>query len=301
MGGCFSKQNNGDDDMIARLMSNPEYMENLSGLDKARYERMTTPTPTQRPTQRPTPTQKQNATTFIDPNCSFDYPQHVLAAMQNKTRTLCHFGAGCTRKSSMHVREFSHDPQNNNGTVGSREACCKAYQEETSQTSLGGGCVGGIRYRQPPAGQELDESLVTHAGCAFLTSDRRIAMVSESASNKWNFPCGDRNPGETSMACAVRETREELGFDPFVNKCVTRKSTFVKTHVSKRTGKRTQTAIYVFQHDYHSSWFNQYFRQNNECSAIVVIPIEDFQYYVRNNANLFRFPESMAEFAAKML
>ncbi len=290
MGACFSKSRDEYDDAVNRLLSNPKYVESIGALHHCCYEKMSEQTPKQTP--------KQNAT---DPCWSFDHPQHFLAAMQNKTRPLCYFGANCIRKSTRHAREFSHDPQNYNGTVGSKEACCMQYPEETGQTSLGGGCVGGIRYRQPPAGQELDESLVTHAGCALLTRDRRIVLVLESASNKWNFPCGDRNPGETSMACAVRETREEFGFDPFVNKCVTRKSTFAKTHISKRTGKRTQTAIYVFQHEYPSSLFNKYFRQNKECSAIVVIPIDDFQYYTQNNAYLFRFPESMAEFAAQML
>ena len=316
MGGCFSTQQNGDDDMIARLMSNQEYMQNLSGFDKAWYERITTPThlPTPKsksklmptPTQRPTPTTKQNATTFTDPNWSFDYPPHVLLAMKNKTCPMCYFGAGCKRKSSMHACEFSHDAQNNNGTVGSREACCKAYQEETVQTSLGGGCAGGIRYRQPPppppaaiVRERLDEC-TTNSGCTFFTSDGYVVCVVDH-SGKVNFSCGDRNPSETVLGCAVRETREELGFDSLNGQHVNHKGTFVKTHVSKRTGRITQTAIYVFQHSQPSSWFIQNFRKNNECSAIVVMPILTFQYNVEHNPNMFRFPESMLQFAAQML
>ena len=210
----------------------------------------------------------------------------------------------------MHVREFSHDPQNNNGTVGSREACCKAYQEETSQTSLGGGCVGRIRYRQPPpppppppsaaiVREGLDEC-TTNSGCTFFTSDGYIACVIDH-SGKVNFACGDRNPSETVLGCAVRETREELGFDSLHGEHVNHKGTFVKTHDSKRTGRRTQTAIYVFQHSQPSSWFIQNFRKNNECSAIVVMPISAFQYNVEHNPNMFRFPESMRQFAAQML
>jgi len=209
----------------------------------------------------------------------------------------------------MHACEFSHDPQNYNGTVGSKDACCKAYQEEIFQTSLGGGCVGRIRHRQPPpppppsaaiVREGLDESIVTHAGCAFFTSDGCVVCVMDH-SRKVNFPCGDRNRSETVLGCAVRETGEELGFDSLNGQHVNHKGTFVKTHDSERTGRRTQTAIYVFQHSQPSSWFIQNFRKNDECSAIVVMPISTFQYNVEHNPNMFRFPESMAEFAAKML
>lgn len=291
MGACFSKQPNSDDDLSARLLSNPQYVKDISAFSRMRDKQMFTP----KPTPKPTPS------IFDDPHWSFDFPQHVLFAMQNRTLPLCCFGANCTRKSSMHFREFSHDPQNNNGTVGSRGACCMKYPEETAQTSLGGGCVGGIRYRQPPSGEELDESIVTHAGCAFITSDRNVVMVLESPLNKWNFPCGNRNQGETSLACALRETREEFGFDPFVDIRVTQKPTFVKTHVSRKTRERTQTAIYVFEHEKPSDWFKIHFQPNNECSAIVPMHIDHFQHHLRNNADIFRFHDSMEEFAAKML
>jgi hypothetical protein len=171
-------------------------------------------------------------------------------------------------------------------------------QGTTAQTSLGGGggCAGGIRYQQPPAGQKL--KLATE--CAFITKDRRIVMVRESASNTWNFPYGDRNDGE-SLDTSIHRACKKLGFYPFVHNCVTRNSTFVNKHTSKSTGRITQTTIYVYEHACDSSWFKRNFQSNNECSAIILISIEDFKHYVRNNSELFGFPESMAGFAAATL
>ena len=287
MGACFSKQPKSDDDLLARLLNNPKYVESMGALSRIREGNMST--------------QKQTRSN-IHPHLRDDQFEQVLGANLKQTRPMCCFGPECTRKSPMHAREFSHNRQNYNGTVGSREACCMQYPAET-QTSLGGGCVGAIRYRQPHTPivtERFDESIVTHAGCAFITSDSHIVMVVDQT-NRLNFPCGDLNQGEISLDCAIRETGEELGFNPFVDQNVLHKRTFAKTHISKRTGKRTQTAIYMFEHAQPSSWFNLHFRQNKECSAIFVIPIPIFQYNVEHNPNMFRFHESMAEFVAKML
>ena len=52
------------------------------------------------------------------------------------------------------------------------------------------------------------------AGCIFLSPQGRILCVLGRASQKWSFPKGHLQEGETPYQCARRETVEETGFLP---------------------------------------------------------------------------------------
>lgn len=52
------------------------------------------------------------------------------------------------------------------------------------------------------------------AGCIFLSPRRRILCVLGRASQKWSFPKGHLQDGETAYQCARRECLEETGVVP---------------------------------------------------------------------------------------
>lgn len=52
------------------------------------------------------------------------------------------------------------------------------------------------------------------AGCIFISHRRRILCVLGRASQKWSFPKGHLQDGETAFQCARRETFEETGVLP---------------------------------------------------------------------------------------
>lgn len=52
------------------------------------------------------------------------------------------------------------------------------------------------------------------AGCIFISPRKRILCVLGRASQKWSFPKGHLQDGETAFQCARRETFEETGVLP---------------------------------------------------------------------------------------
>ena len=212
---------------------------------------------------------------------------------RNGQKPLCCFSPNCNRKNPDHNLEFSHDPLNYNGKNASKEQCRKVYPPPSSQSLLGGGCASSFQ-------EPLDESLVKNAGCAIITSDS-IVFVVEKCSGKLNFPCGQREPNERSFPCALRETEEELGCNPFQTGIRFGHTwTFVRSHISRKTGKKSQSVIYVFDHSQSVDWFNRSFRPNDECSDIVVMPISSFVQNVEERPTIFRFPESMKQFVEQL-
>ena len=219
-----------------------------------------------------------------DTHLSEDNMQSIT---RNGQRQLCCFAPNCNRKNSEHHLEFSHDEFNYNGTIASKEQCCKVYP------LIGGGRASSFQ-------KQLDESIVKNAGCALITGDS-IVFVMETAYGKLNFPYGKRNSNETSLSCALRETKEELGFNPFQSGIrLGHKWTFVRSHTSRKTGKKLQSAIYVFDHSQSVDWFNQNFTFNKECSNIVVMPISLFIQNVEQRPEIFRLPESMKQFVGQL-
>jgi 8-oxo-dGTP pyrophosphatase MutT (NUDIX family) len=189
--------------------------------------------------------------------------------------------------------EFSHDEFNYNGKIASKEQCRKVYPPPSSQSLLGGGCASSFQ-------EPLNESLVKNSGCAIITSSS-IVFVVEKCSGKLNFPCGKCEPNEGSIQCMGRETNEELGFNPFqYGICIDHKWTFVRSHISRKTGKKSQSVIYVFDHSQSVDWFIRNFRRNDECSDIFVMPISSFVQDVEERPTIFRFPESMKQFVEQL-
>lgn len=216
---------------------------------------------------------------------------------QEGKNPLCYFERNCNRKNLMHHNEFSHNEFNYNGVRASKAESCNQYLDtHVSQSHLGGGSAGMVQ--QPKS--QFDDRYVRNAGLALITHDKFIVLVVDSSS-KLNFPSGKREIHEKSLDCAIRETDEELGIqrNPQVLKVFhsglhTNLWKFVKTHRNL-----SQTAIYVYRHTESSKWFIENFRRNSECSAIVVMSIQDFIRDVEQRPDYFRFPESMTQFVAQ--
>lgn len=211
----------------------------------------------------------------------------------NGQKPLCYFAPNCKRQNTTHHREFSHNMHNYNGTIASNDQCCRVYQTQSSQSFRGGGCVSSFQ-------EPINESIVKNAGCAIITSGS-IVFVVENCSGKLNFPCGKSIPNESSLSCAFRETEEELGFNPFQSGIhLNHKWTLVRSHTSSKTGKKSQSVIYVFDHSKPAEWFNHNFRSNDECSNIFVMSIKQFVEEVKNRSTIFRYPESMKQFVEQL-
>ena len=50
-------------------------------------------------------------------------------------------------------------------------------------------------------------------GTVCMSPQNRILLVRGRRSMKWSFPKGHKEPGESYLSCAVRETYEEAGLD----------------------------------------------------------------------------------------
>jgi 8-oxo-dGTP pyrophosphatase MutT (NUDIX family) len=212
---------------------------------------------------------------------------------RNGQKPLCCFAPNCNRKNPYHNLEFSHDPLNYDGKIASNERCRKVYPASSRQILLDGGCESSFQ-------EPLNENIVKNAGCCIITSGS-IVFVVEKCSGKLNFPCGKCEPNEGSLPCAGRETNEELGFNPFQNGIrIDHMWTFVRSHISRKTGKKSQSVIYVFDHSQSADWFIRNFRPNKECSDIFVMPISLFVKDVEERPTIFRFPESMKQFIEQL-
>lgn len=212
---------------------------------------------------------------------------------RNGQKPLCCFAPNCNRNNTDHNLEFSHDPLNYNGKIASKEQCRKVYLPPSRQSLIGGGCASSFQ-------EPLDENIVKNAGCCIITSGS-IVFVVEKCSGKLNFPCGKCEPNERSLTCAGRETNEELGFNPFQNGIrIDHMWTFVRSHISRKTGKKSQSVIYVFDHSQSVDWFIRNFRRNDECSDIFVMQISSFVQDVEERPTIFRFPESMKQFVEQL-
>ena len=245
---------------------------------------------------------RRQAQQMVEPT-EDEYKEHI----RNKARPLCFFRDRCARKSEEHKSQFSHDPQNHNGTTGSKEECCKNYPQENGghagparlpnfRVNVSVMKIGQLMIKEC---QEMIDKLVKNAGIAFLTSDGYLVMVWERGSNKLNFPCGKRERDESIIDAAVREMIEEFGkFNPFDGQPgVSHMITVVRNHTSTRTGSRSQSVIYVFSHPQPAAWFKANFKPNDECYAIAFMSIPEFREIVtdQQRCQMFRYPSSMME------
>ena len=215
-------------------------------------------------------------------------------------KPLCFFGVKCTRRSPEHIREFSHDEFNYNGVRASKPESCKEYRNDVpDQSCLGGGHARVAAHHQPSS--DSSEFDVKNAGLALITCDGLFVFVIEKT-GKLNFPSGKREQCETPLGCAIRETGEELGIQTnqgvlkvFHSGILDGSWSFVKSHRDS-----SKTKIYVVNHSQSSAWFKANFCRNSECSDIRMMSIPEFISNVERSPTVFRFPESMIQFAVQL-
>lgn len=79
--------------------------------------------------------------------------------------------------------------------------------------------MGRVDYYHDPAAPQAN-SLVVGASAVVADGDGRILLQRRSDSGNWALPGGGMDIGETLAECAVREVREETGFDVRIERIV---------------------------------------------------------------------------------
>jgi ADP-ribose pyrophosphatase YjhB (NUDIX family) len=79
--------------------------------------------------------------------------------------------------------------------------------------------MGRVDYYHDPAAPQAN-SLVVGSSAVVADSDGRILLQRRSDSGNWALPGGTMDIGETLAECAVREVREETGFDVSITRII---------------------------------------------------------------------------------
>lgn len=79
--------------------------------------------------------------------------------------------------------------------------------------------MGRVDYYHDPAAPQAN-SLVVGASAVVAGGDGRILLQRRSDSGNWALPGGVMDIGETLAECAIREVREETGFDVRIERIV---------------------------------------------------------------------------------
>ena len=215
----------------------------------------------------------------------------------NGKKPLCFFAEKCTRKHLTHISEYSHNKSDYNGVRASKAESCEKYHIDVpDQSCLGGGHARVSAHHQPRS--DSSDSDVKNAGLAIKTCDGSLVFVVENT-GELNFPSGKREQCETPLGCAIRETGEELGIqtnqgvlEDFHSGIIDIPLSFVKSHRDS-----SKTKIYVVNHSQPAAWFKANFCRNSECLGIRMMSIPEFISIVDHSPTVFRFPESMIQFA----
>jgi mutator protein MutT len=89
-----------------------------------------------------------------------------------------------------------------------------------------------------------------HVSCGIIRKDDRILIAQRMPdsfleANKWEFPGGKIEPGESPEQCLIREIKEELGISISVDRLLTK-----NTHVYKKDGKDMEVHLNAFLADW---------------------------------------------------
>ena len=202
-------------------------------------------------------------------------------------------------KHPTHISEYSHNKSDYNGVRASKAESCKEYRNDVpDQSCLGGGHARVSAHHQPSS--DSSDSDMKNAGLAIMTCDGSLVFVVEEKG--LNFPSGKRKQCETPLGCAIREAKEELGIqtnqgvlEDFHSGILDIPLSFVKRHRDS-----SKTMIYVVNHSQPAAWFKENFCPNSECSDIRMMSIPEFISNVERFPTVFRFPESMIQFAVQL-
>ena len=121
-------------------------------------------------------------------------------------------------------------------------------------------------------------------GTICMSPNNRILLVKGKKSNKWSFPKGHKNRGETYMSCAVRETYEESGInlDGYVPVAYQRLS--VGEYYFYELEQEVTPQIQDIQEITEASWMSIDEIQQTSCN----VDVNNFLSRLRRNTNFFR-------------
>jgi mutator protein MutT len=89
-----------------------------------------------------------------------------------------------------------------------------------------------------------------YVSCGIIRKDGKVLIAQRMPdsfleADKWEFPGGKIEPGESPEQCLVREIKEELGISIGVDRLLTK-----NTHVYKKDGKDIEVHIHAFLADW---------------------------------------------------
>ena len=99
-----------------------------------------------------------------------------------------------------------------------------------------------IRWIRSKVGHE--KIILTFAGGCIFSDQGKVLLQRRGDSNKWGFPGGAIEPGETPEITAVREAKEETGLDVSVVQLI---GVYTDSDITYPNGDRAQSIVIAYE------------------------------------------------------
>ena len=99
-----------------------------------------------------------------------------------------------------------------------------------------------IRWIRSKVGHE--KIILTFAGGCIFNEQGKVLLQRRGDSNRWGFPGGAIEPGETPETAAVRETKEETGLDVSIGRLI---GVYTDPDITYPNGDQAQSIVIAYE------------------------------------------------------